>query len=374
MTYFEQYTSNTYAGSGNQLCFRMSEGEVRIGRVLYRVAVGGAYRYSLLFSNTVDSTFADGSLCRCNLVCDAWHIHGARVGKCKRIDATRSLADWTMSDAGDGDADVVVGEFCELTFDGQRQKQVAPGETFASDAVMLNFEAGEYLCLEMTFSGGMMPYHEESLLPIFVKNENGWTYARQMPLPSMIGCDRPVRSRVGYLGDSITQGIGTPYNSYTHWNAVLSERLGAENAYWNLGIGYGRASDAASDGAWMHKAKQNDTVFVCYGVNDILQGRSEQQIKDDLAAIVDILKRAGKRVILQTVPPFDYTGDRIGKWERINAYIKTVLATHVDAVFDNLPILGQEDAPHMARYGGHPNARGCARWAKALYEAVGALI
>ena len=35
-------------------------------------------------------------------------------------------------------------------------------------------------------------------------------------------------SRVLLIGDSITQGIGTKLNSYLHWNAILSEKLGEE--------------------------------------------------------------------------------------------------------------------------------------------------
>ena len=225
----------------------------------------------------------------------------------------------------------------------------------------------------MTFSGGMIPYHEESMLPAFVKTAEGWEYCVKMPFAAMVGCDRPIKKRVAYLGDSITQGIGAPKNSYLHWNALLSEKLGKEYAFWNLGIGYGRASDAASDGAWLYKAKQNDVIFVCYGVNDILQGESEQDIKDNLARIVRILKGMGKEVILQTVPPFNYSGERIESWEIINDFIKTVLSKEVDALFDNVPCLSESLMPHMAKFGGHPNAEGGAVWADALYSEIGSL-
>lgn len=186
----------------------------------------------------------------------------------------------------------------------------------------------------------------------------------------MVGCDRSVCGRVAYLGDSITQGIGTAANSYLHWNALLSERLGDRYAFWNLGIGYGRASDAASDGAWLFKAKQNDTVFVCYGVNDINQGRTEEQIKQDLERIVDRLVSVGARVILQTVPPFNYSEANTKKWEGVNQFIKTELRDKVELVFDNNSYLGDSDRPSIARLGGHPNEAGSAIWAEALFKAV----
>ncbi|MBQ7821199.1 MAG: SGNH/GDSL hydrolase family protein [Clostridia bacterium] len=257
------------------------------------------------------------------------------------------------------EADIIVFDFKSITFNGQCFKDVMPGEFFSTDPIILSFDKDEYLCLELTFSGKMIPCHEQSLVPAFIKEDSGWTYSRHMPFPGMIGCDRNIKGRIAYLGDSITQGSGTPLNLYLHWNARLSEKLGDEYAYWNIGLGFGRANDAASDGAWLYKAKQNDVVFVCFGVNDILQGLSEEQIKSDLTGIVDYLKKEGIKVVLQTVPPFDYTGENIEKWKRINEYIKVILKDKVDAVFDNVPCLGV-DSSHVAKFGGHPNADGCA--------------
>lgn len=366
--YFEKYSSNTYAGSGNQLYFTMNDGEIRTGRVLYKISSSGEYNYSMLFSNIIDSTYGDGSISHKNLLCDNWQIHSAKVGKCKKIESCKEVPEMSVADGGE-DADIVVSDMKTVTFDGRVSKEVIGGEFFSSDPIKMSFKKGEYLCLELTFTGKMIPYHEESLLPVFVKENDAWKYSRQMPLPSMIGCDRDVREKVAFLGDSITQGVGTRLNSYLHWNAVLSRKIGEEYAFWNLGIGYGRANDAASDGVWLYKAKQNHTVFVCYGVNDILQGRSCDEIKSDLTRIVDILKNAGKRVVLQTVPPFNYTNDDIKKWKDINSYIKTVLKDKVDFVFDNVPVL-EGAVSGAAKFGGHPNEEGCAIWAEALYSKI----
>ncbi len=361
MRYFEKYTSNTVAGSGNQLHFS-TDGKKLTSRVYYKISAGGEYNYSILFSNIIDSTFSDGSLCRKNYVCDEWFIHSARVGRCK------SFPDGEVGKVLP-DRDIVTEDLVTLSFDGKPTKTVAPGEFFSSDEVKLTFDAGEFLCLELTYSGNEVPCHRETILPVYTDFGNGWEYTYLMPLASMVGCDRRVKSRIGFMGDSITQGCGTKVNAYEHWNAVLADRLGTDFAFWNLGLGFGRADDAASCGAWMFRAKQNDTVFVCYGVNDILQGFDEDVIKKNLTVIVDKLKEKGIRVILQTVPPFDYRGDNIGKWERINAYIKTELSKRADLVFDNSPVLSKNaDEPQSSKYGGHPNGEGCAVWAEALYE------
>lgn len=362
MEFFDNYSSNTYAGSGNQYYFNMQENEVRTGRILYKIAVGGEYDYSLLFSNVMDSTYSDGAISHKNLICDSWKIRNAKIGKCKIAATHKEVEELTM------DKDVVVSDFCDLKFNGKIEKTVMPGEFFSSDPVRMAYNKDEYFCLEITFSGKMIPYHEESLLPVFVKENDQWKYSRHMPFAGMIGCSREVKGRIAYLGDSITQGIGTELNSYKHWNAVLSEKLGDDYSYWNLGIGYGRANDAASDGAWLYKAKQSDIVLVCYGVNDILQGFSEEQIKKDLETIVDALKKDGKKVILQTIPPFEFEEKDIEKWHRINEYIKSVLSDKADMLFDNNPCLCKEGV--YPKYGGHPNAEGCAVWADALYEST----
>ena len=368
MKYFQDFKSNTYAGSGNQFYFQMNENEIRTGRAFYKIASGGKYNYSILFSNIIDSTYADGLKSHKNLICDEWTLHSLRIGKCKKFNTTKELGDVVMDD--NENSDIAVSDFTDITFNGQKLKVVMPGEFFASDPVMLDFEKGDYICLEMTFSGRTIPYHEEALIPVFVKNGEKWEYSKFMPFAGMIGCDRNVKGKIAYLGDSITQGIGTQPNSYLHWNAILSEKLGSDYSYWNLGIGYGRANDAASDGAWLFKAKQNDIVFVCYGVNDILNNLPEEQIKTDLTFIVKTLKSEGKKVILQTIPPFNYEGEDIKKWERLNLYILTKLKDKVDFVFDNTALLGKVEKPSDAMYGDHPNEKGCEIWGNALYEAI----
>ena len=105
-------------------------------------------------------------------------------------------------------------------------------------------------------------------------------------------------------------------------------------------------------------------------MNDLLQGFSEGEIKDSLVKIVDTLKKAGKTVILQTLPPFDYNRATIEIWQNINEFIKTESAIKADLVFDCVTVLGKEGSPHNARFGGHPNEQGCALWAQELFKSI----
>lgn len=241
MEFFRNFSSNTLAGSGNQSFFLPEDADtVYTGRIFYRIFAGGSNRYSFLFSNIVDSTFSDGSHSHMNLLCDQWRVVRAAAGVC------RSCTAETMAR---------VEYFQPLTFSGAAGKEVMPGEFFSSDPVTLDLDRGDYICLELSFQGSMIPCHEESILPAFVLTGDSWKPSKHLPFAGMVGCDRNTALRIGFLGDSITQGIGTEPNSYDHWNAKLAEMLGEKYACWNLGLGFGRAEDAASDGAWLFKGK-----------------------------------------------------------------------------------------------------------------------
>lgn len=369
MDFFNEFTSNSMAGSGSQHWFAADPNTPFTGRLFYRITQGGRHPYSLLFQNIIDSTFADGSVSHCNRILPGWEILSAQVGRAK---AGIIAPDFT--DPGHASfLNSQVFDLQPLFFNGNREKTVAPGEFFSTDPVELTYEAGDYLCLELTVRGRELPYHEETHLPVYRLTENGWIYDKHIPFASMIGCARPIRQRIGFIGDSITQGIGTPPNAYLGWNAQLAAKLPRDLACWNLGLGYGRAADMASGGAWLYKALQNDILIVCYGVNDLYQYADAALLKQHLDTIVRYLTQAGKTVVLQTIPPFDYPDHLRPLWESVNDYIRTDLAQKVAGVFDVVTCLGQPQQPHMARYGGHPDAEGCTHWAAGLFDYLSGL-
>ena len=346
MGFFDQFVSNTTAGTSNQSFFTEGEG---VGRVFYRLLWGGSFEYSLLFSGAVDSTFGDGTRSRVN----------------------QPLAPWTLSVSccvcrGADDPDLENREWIALTFAGAREKTAGPGEIFYTDAVTLNGQAGDSLCVQIRFRGSRIPCHLEINVPSFIRKGERFELCEEMPVPNMIGCKRPVKARVGFFGDSITQGLGTEMDSYDHWCHKVARMLGPEYACWNIGIGCGRASDAATGGSWLQKALQNDCVVVCFGINDIIQGDGPE-LHRNLETIVSTLKDHGKKVILQSIPPFDFDKQpRIDLWETQNRYIRQVLAPKCDAFLDVAAFLSVGGAGQTTKYGGHPNREGCAVWAEQL--------
>ena len=355
--FFDRYASCTAAGSGSQNWFSPDDPRrAQTGRIYYKLSRDVA-ECALLYSNLIDSTFADGGHSHANFVPGPWVIHALRAG---------------VVDAADMLIAAEPAAFVPVTFGGQAERTVDPGEITHTDPFGVTGRRGQYLCVEMTFSGARIPCHTESLLPAFVRTGEGWAHSTDLPFPSMVAARRTGATRLGFIGDSITQGIGTEPNSYAHLAALIQDKLGARAEVWNLGLGYGRARDAALDGGWLYKARQNDVIVVCFGVNDLLHGPAGAPgLEDDLARIVRALKDSGVRVILQTIPPFDYAPDVRPAWHRVNDYIRAELSCEADALFDSVPVLRlSPDEPHRACYGGHPDAAGNAAWAEAIWPVI----
>ncbi len=101
-------------------------------------------------------------------------------------------------------------------------------------------------------------------------------------------------------------------------------------------------------------------------MNDIYRICNEQTTKKDLFTIVKKLKEAGVKVIIQTIPPFNYNEEKRMMWDNLNNYIKNELSKHVDLVIDSAPLLGDENG--QSWYEEHPNEEGCRVWAEYLYS------
>lgn len=55
----------------------------------------------------------------------------------------------------------------------------------------------------------MIPHHHENMIPAFVKDGTSWKSSNRTPFVYLVGCRRKVKMKIGCLGDSIIQGIGT---------------------------------------------------------------------------------------------------------------------------------------------------------------------
>lgn len=358
MEYFKNYVSNTLAGTSNQLYFDNSSanGAVSEGMMLYRATVGGEFDYSVLFSNSIDSTYSRGQSGVPNMKLLDFDITGIKLG--------------VLSGSKSPNPQNVASDTTLISAEVKKYEHTNHVTYFESAPVKLNAAADDYIVIVVKFVGSKVPCHVETLIPTFKKDGENWRSDKNIPVANMVGIKREVKATVAYLGDSITQGIGVGENQYTFWNAITSKKLGNDFAYWNLGIGYARCKDAATDGSWLFKAKQADIVIVCLGTNDIgSETYDGKTLSTHIEKVVDKLNEAGCRVILQTVPPFTYSDARLDVWYDANEYIKNVLSQKVVAVFDQSELLmTAEKIPNKILYGGHPNKVGCKLWGEALYE------
>ena len=345
--YFRKYRSNTLASTSNNDTLFFKEEKTVTGRLYYKVRKSGKYNYRFLFSNIADSTFAAGENSRANLVGGEYEILSAFAGNSETADNTSLSADTLQ----------------KVTFDHQIGRHVGEGEVYWSDEVELDIKEGQYLVFEWTVRGKCFPYTPDKLIPAFVMDENGGYRAScDFPQPQLIGCDADFEKNILFLGDSITMGCGTTVDGYNFWAAHIARGLGNDCSMWNIGLGYGRAQDAASDGIWLEKARQYDRAVICLGVNDILQGRNAEQIKNDLTVITDSLKNVGISVCIFTLPAFNWEGEHRNTWDDVNRYIREVLAERTDAWFDMATVSGNSENRYASLdpRNGHPTDEGCA--------------
>ncbi len=362
---FDHYPSNTVIATGNNTLIKEAQNVTY--RAYFPVEEYGSLEYKFYFSDTVDSTWNYGETSYGGMQGDGYTILSARI-----------------ADGGTGPEDEITG-YTDITFDGNAGKEVAPGETFWSDAVSFTVPDEHYLVWEWTISGTNIPALSMSnMLYSFSDRGNGdgnFIYTGEIPLPQLVGAKRDVKLKIATIGDSITQGSMTTDYAANFWTAEIQEQLGDDYSLWNLGLGHARASDAALCGDWLERAKSADIVTVAFGTNDILsgvpgagRGSTSDEIDAWLRTITTELQNAGCKVILFNAPPFDFEGVA----EEIRTDLNTKIpaaAEELDAeFFDFASILADPDQPSRAVYGSHPNDEGCALAADKFVETYAELL
>jgi len=187
-------------------------------------------------------------------------------------------------------------------------------------------------------------------------------------MPNFIGCDKNVRRRIAFIGDSITQGCGTTFDEYDMWVGRIGNMLKDHYAVWNLGLGFSRGSDLATWGSLFYKAKQTDIAILTYGVNDICSGKygvgrpsTAGEIISFIEETVKRLQAEGVEVILSTVPPFRYDDSKEKEWRCLNMAIPSLAKAYGCRIYDfeaSLDVSNEYLGNDYSKYGDHPNGEG----------------
>ncbi|ANS77129.1 GDSL family lipase [Paenibacillus yonginensis] len=359
------YVSATPLGAAANQILNRPEPFTHTYRTYFRPYRCGRLLLRLWHSNAVDSTWDRGQEATGGEPGGKWRIESAYLG-----------------DGGlEPDGRVKPDSITPVTFGGTGTKDVLPGETFASDEVSVQVEEGHYMVFSWTLTalepGKSIPYNVEGMLATAYDGPGNWAGEPEageaklsenlLVMPSFIGEYRPDASRFVLLGDSITQGVRTVKDAYEYWAARIGSKLAGRAGVWNIGSGWGRAYDAAAEGSpWLHKAQYADELLVMLGVNDIDIGeRSAGQLMADLSALICRLKERNPdmRILLSTVPPFNFTGHREQVWRSVNEQILNQPPKGADFVYpvgDCLSCPKPEDhrikPEYMSdRYDPHPN-------------------
>jgi len=362
---FRTYPSNIALGTASNhiLCF--DENRRFTARSYFRVESDQGNRWRFWFSNQVDSTFADGNQAYRNRPGGAYTILSARIG------------DGGVYTAASMPEPAAVTNWVTVTFDGNISRAVSPSETFWSDEIGFSLPKDHCIVWEWELEGDNIPCTPDSQAPTFLDYGNGLTADSYCPLPALFGCKRDVKKRIAFMGDSITQGCGTRNNLYEMWVGRIADGLCPDYSVWNLGLGWGRGSDAATDASWLYKGKQADIVCLAYGVNDILSGaykRGRGDTAEEILASVEKLIRclldAGKEVILFTVPPFSYPPERYAVWKAVNTAYPELAEKYGIRLFDfSASLDGEPPFGDKCIYGSHPDGEGGRAAAEAFLAA-----
>lgn len=348
---FHKYFSNVSCGTGNNYILIFGEEKTIRARAFFKVEATGKYNYRFFYQNSVNSTFAQGEHAYVNQSGGNWTVSYARVG---------IGSEFGCYDAPDC--------FIPVTFDGKMTKNVSPDEYFWSDEVVIDVPEGKYLVWEWEITGDLIPCTPDSQIPTFVDLGEGFATYYGCPMPNFIGCDKNVKKRVVFVGDSITQGCGTSFDKYDMWVGRIGKMLKDDYAVWNIGLGFSRGSDIETGGSLMYKAKQNDVAILTYGVNDLLSGKfkvgrgdTAGELLSRIEGLVKELQSAGLTVILSTIPPFRYHEAALREWRCVNMAIPVLAKTYGCRVYDfegSLDASNEYLGNDYTRYGDHPNGEG----------------
>lgn len=336
------FTSLTALSSASNFMWRPEKSATMTFRTYIRPREYGQLSFKLWHSNTVDSTWADGSESKANDQGGQWRIESCFV-----------------ADGGlQPDGSVAEGSMRPVTFGGEVSRDVEKGELFWSDQVSVLIPEHHFLAFSWSitvdgFENGL-PFNTETLLASAYEAEgdlagqaSATLYApagNRQVLPSLLAYEKAVSKQIVFLGDSITQGVRTEQDGYAFWAAKIAAGLGADIGVWNIGSGWARAYDLVDDSPWLNKAKFGDEVVICLGVNDIgTANRSAEQLITDLTAIIQQLigNKPGLAVWLCTLPAFNFEGEHELVWRTVNDWIRSGSAAGVAGVFDMAKVLGQ---------------------------------
>ena len=266
------------------------------------------------------------------------------------------------------DAVIAAGSSRPLTFDGRRSVSIPPGAVMLSDAVALAVPNLADVVVDVHIPGntaeGTSPLttHGNGRQTSYVSTTGNHVGAAELPLattmPGWFFLTRVEVSAVGPvgviagLGDSITEGNGSPPDTNGRWPDYLAKRLmartGPKFGFANGGIGGNRVLSGGTPNALARFDRdvlaQPGVTHVIFteGINDIritAQNPNSIPLADLIAGHKQIIERAraaGLKIYGGTLVPYEGTMGWTKETEEIRVALNTWIRTSkaYDAVID----------------------------------------
>ena len=190
------------------------------------------------------------------------------------------------------------------------------------------------------------------------------------------------------LGDSTSAGIGAGGAEHAY-PTLLARRLAADAQrrveLTVLGISGARTADVLNDQLPQVAALDPDLVFVGIGANDVTHLTPLDEIREDMAAILDRIEETGADIAVAGAPDM-----RVSAWHQPLRYMTYLRGLQVadaieevarakDAAVVELAeetghFFAEEPEAHFSEDEFHPSALGYERWADAIYPVLRPLV
>lgn len=347
MEKFTEYYSATVLGTGNNNGINLKGGKEYVFKSYYKLRTEGRQTFRLFFVNEVEST----GNCRMGKVGDGYSL--------------TAYAAMTYDKQTETD-------ITELSFNGNREKDVQCGECYSTDEFEFTYDNDGYMVLVFkvkTQGRIFLPATNESASTGRIFEDGNEIWSDNFALrPAFVGIKKEKRKTVAFFGDSITQGTRTGVDKYEAWTHRIGNSLKEDISFWNLGMGWSRCYDAAGDGVFLKKAAMCDEVFMCFGVNDIRSGgRLAEELIEDLKKTRELLLKYNENIVVHylTVPPFNMSVQEEQQRKKVNDFIRSTEGFFDIAQCLECDEIGSVRPEYMAnRDDAHPNGEG----GRAVYE------
>ena len=298
--------------------------------------------------------------------------------------------------AADGSA---LGPSVRVSREGSTRIPVPSGECVVSDPVALEVGAFDRLRISLT-AEGLVPVSSHDFANAIVYIADGdhlddgpaafrpwrtsWAWVDAVEVR-----DSGLQGTVVALGDSITDGAGSDFDSDTRWTDQLARRMLAlpagdprRRAVANAGIGGNTVCSIGNAIVGVNGLERFDRdvlqlagvreLVVFHGTNDVFVGTPADEIVAALAEMANRARAAGIRPFVATLAPrvggLDWDYEREGRRAAVNAWIRR--QDVYDDVLDFERILATPDGkrirPDLDADHTHPGSRGYAALADGI--------